>query len=218
MSHETPTIKAQMRDRIGSRYAQRLRKAGRLPAVIYGHKQDPVHVSVEEKEILIHLHHGVHVMNMEVEGGEKQTCLVKAIQFGYLGDNVIHLDLTRVDLDEEVTVNVHLHFTGEPKGAKQPGAIVSHPLNDLEVICKVSAIPDEIRVDLSEMEQSITVGELVLPEGVRTEVDPETTVATITYIAEEEAEGEEAEVGEEMAEPEVITEAKDEGDEEKSES
>jgi len=222
MSHETPTVKAQKRERIGTRYAQRLRKAGRLPAVIYGHKQEPFHVSVEEKEILTHLHHGIHVMNMEVEGGEKQTCLVKDIQFGYLGDNVIHLDLARVNLDEEVHVNVHLHFVGEPKDAKIPGAIVSHPLNDLEVICKVSAIPDEIRVDLSEMEQSITVGDLELPPSVRTEVDPETTVAMISYVAEEEAEGEEAEVGEEVAEPEVISEAKDEEGEgdtaEKSES
>lgn len=221
MSHDTPTVKAQKRERIGSRYAKRLRSSGRLPAVIYGHKQDPVHVSVEEKEILTHLHHGIHVMNMEVEDGEKQTCLVKDIQFGYLGDNVIHLDLARVDLDEEVHVNVVLHFVGEPKGAKEPGAMVSHPVNDLEVICKVSAIPEEIRVDISQMEQSITVADIELPAGVRTEVDPETTLAMISYVAEEEAEGEEVEVGEGDVEPEVISEAKDDDEgesEEKEES
>lgn len=215
MSHETPTVTAELRDRLGTRYAQRLRKEGRLPAVIYGHGAAPVAVSVDEKEVLQHLHHGAHVMNMEVKDGEKQTCLVKDIQFGYLGDNVIHLDLARVDLDEEVTVHIHLHFVGEPKAAKVPGAVVSHPLSELEVICKVSEIPDEIKVDLSKLEDVLTVGELSLPPGVRTEVDPETPLAQISFIAEEVEAGEEAEISEEMAEPEVITEAREEGEEEK---
>ncbi|TVQ50882.1 MAG: 50S ribosomal protein L25 [Phycisphaerales bacterium] len=216
MSHEAPTVTAQLREKTGSRYAHRLRKNGHLPAVIYGHKTDPVSISVDEKVVLGYLHEGMHVFNMEVEGGEKQTCLVKDIQFGYLGDNVIHLDLTRVDLDEEVTVNVGIHFVGEPKAAKVPGAVVSHPLNELEVICKVSAIPDQILVDVSDMVEVYTVGDIELPAGVRTDIDPETPVATITYIAEEEAEGEEVEVGDEAAEPEVISAKDDEdGDDEK---
>lgn len=215
MSHETPTVTAEFRDRLGTRYAQRLRKQGRLPAVIYGHGADPVAISVDEKEVITHLHHGAHVMNMEVKGGEKQTCLVKDIQFGYLGDNVIHLDLTRVDLDEEVTVNIHLHFVGEPKAAKEPGAVIGHPLTELEIICKVSEIPDEIKVDLSNLEDAITVGELTLPAGVRTEIDPDTPVAQITFVAEEADAGEAAEIGGDEAEPEVISEARDEDSEDK---
>ena len=58
-------------------------------------------MSVNEKEILTHLHHGAHVFNVEIEGSNAETCLVKDLQFGYLGDNVIHVDLTRVNLDEE---------------------------------------------------------------------------------------------------------------------
>lgn len=217
MQHETPTIQAKRRERIGTRYAQRLRKEGRLPSVIYGHMAEPVAVSVDEKEVITILSHGSHVMNVNIDGDDTQTCLVKDIQFGYLGDNVIHIDFARVDLDEEVTVNVALHFTGEPQMLKTPGAVMSHPMTELEVICRVDAIPDEIKVDLSEMEQSFHVGEITLPAGVRTEVDPNYSVAQITVVQEEEAEGEEVEVAE-GSEPEVISEAKDEGEESKDES
>lgn len=210
MKHETPTISAERRERIGTRYAQRLRKDGRLPGVIYGHREDPIPVSVDEKQVLTILHHGAHVMNVEIVGDKAQTCLVKDIQFGYLGDNVIHIDFARVDLDEEVTVNVALHFTGEPKLLKSAGAVMSHPMSELEVICRVDAIPDEIKVDLSEMQTTFHVGEIKLPAGVRTEVDPSTPVAQISVVREEEAEGEAVEVAEEGAEPEVITENKDE--------
>ncbi|HRP64122.1 MAG TPA: 50S ribosomal protein L25 [Phycisphaerales bacterium] len=208
MKHETPTIQAKLRDRIGSRYSQRLRKAGRLPGVIYGHKANPVAVSVDEKEMLTVLRHGTHVVNINVEGGESQTCLVKDLQFGYLGDNVIHIDLARVDLDEEVTVHVALHFVGEPKGAKSAGAVVSHPMTELEIVCRVTDIPDEIRVDLSSMEDVFTVSDLVLPAGVRTTLDAGTPIAQITFVSE--AEEGEAVAVEGAAEPEVITGAKSE--------
>lgn len=212
MAHETPTITAQTRERTGTRFSQRLRKAGRLPAVIYGHKSDPVSISLDEKEILLHLHHGSHVVNVTIEGGKTETCLVKELQFGYLGDNIIHLDLARVDLDEEVHVQVHLNFIGKSTEAQKVGAIVSHPITELEVICKVSAIPGEIKVDSSKMEGTIfTVGDIELPPGVRTEIKPDTPVLTISFIHEEEAVGEEVEVADETtSEPEVITETKPE--------
>lgn len=212
MAYDTPTITAQTRERTGSRFSQRLRKSGRLPAVIYGHKSDPVSISVDEKEMLFHLHNGSHVVNVTVEGGKTETCLVKDLQFGFLGDNVIHLDLARVDLDEEVHVQVHLRFTGSSTEAKKAGAIISHPITELEVVCKVNAIPEDIKVDTSQMEgTTFTVGEIELPAGVRTEVKPDTPVMTISFIHEEEAVGEEVEVGgDETAEPEVITDTKPE--------
>lgn len=220
--HETPNITAEKRERVGTRYARRLRNSGRLPAVIYGHGEGAVAVSFDEKEALDLLHDGHHVLNVSMGNGDSQTCLVKDLQFGFLGDNVIHVDLARVDLDEEVHVNIPIHFLGEPEAAKEPGAILAHDITSLEVICKVSAIPDEIAVDISNLEQSITVEELDLPPGVRTEVDPATPVAHIGFVAEVEEVGEEAdiELGEE--EPEVITEGRadeetegEEGEEEK---
>ena len=208
MSHDTPTITAKKRDRVGTRYAQRLRNAGQLPGVIYGHKTDPMAISLDHKELLGHLKGGSHVINVEVEGGPNETCLVKDLQFGYLGDNLIHIDFARVDLNEEVTVHVHIHYVGEAAAAKAAGAILSHDLTELEIICKVSAIPDEIRVDLGAMEgETLTVGEIELPPGVSTPLDAGTRATHVT-IVQEEAEGEETEVSAEGASPEVITESK----------
>ncbi|MHC5027831.1 MAG: 50S ribosomal protein L25 [Planctomycetota bacterium] len=210
MSHDTPTLKANLRERTGTRYAQRLRNAGQLPGVIYGHGQTPVAVSIDEKEVMTALHHGAHVLNLEVDGHSAETCLVKDLQFGFLGDNVIHIDFARVRLDEEVTVLVHLHFTGESEAMGRPGAIVSHDITELEVVCAVNRIPEEIRVDQSTMKDTLlTVGEIELPEGVLCPLPTSTPVVHVNFVHADEAEGEEVEV-EGSAEPEVITEKKDE--------
>lgn len=210
MKQETPTIKAQPRDRIGTRYSRRLRDGGRLPGVIYGHKADPVSISVDAKETLIILKRGAHVVNLALEGGQAQTCLVKELQFGFLGDDVIHVDFARVDLNEEVEVSVHLKFSGSPEAAKKPGAVLTHPVTELDVICRVIDIPSEIKVDIAMMEDMITVGEIQLPPGVRTKVSPDKIVAQITLVLEEVvAAPEAAEVAVTTgAEPEVITEKK----------
>ena len=166
MSHETPTLAAQQRDRHGSRYAQRLRKSGRLPAVVYGHGSDPVSISVDAKETLKHLHDGGHVFNLEIDGGASETCLVKDLQFGYLGDNVIHIDFARVNLDEKVQVNMTLDFHGTPAAAKKGGSITVHDLNELEIECTVRNMPDSLRIDLEEFDEIVHVSDLKLPDGV----------------------------------------------------
>ncbi|MHC5114232.1 MAG: 50S ribosomal protein L25 [Planctomycetota bacterium] len=210
MSHETPTIAAQPRERTGSRYAQRLRNVGRLPAVIYGHKTDPVSVSVDAKEILSHIQHGAHAVYVDIEGGSTETCLVKDLQYGYLGDNVLHVDFARVDLDEEVEVHVHLDFVGQSHEAARADAILRHDLTELTIRCKVSEIPEEIKVDLSRMDGTqLHASEIELPAGVTLAEDPSTLVASVQFLrAHEEVTGEEAEVEAGAAEPEVITESK----------
>lgn len=209
MSGPTPTLTASTRDRVGTHSARRLRNKGRLPAVIYGHKQDPVAVSIDEKETLGLLRHGAHVVNLAIEGGKQETCLIKELQFGYLGDNVIHVDFARVDLSEEVEVKVHIKFIGEPAGAKKPGMILSHDLTELEVICTVANIPEEIIVDLTNMEESYTVEELKLPEGIRAASPADAVVARLSQLrGEDEETGEAGEVSGEGSEPEVIAETK----------
>jgi large subunit ribosomal protein L25 len=206
----TPTIAAKPRERTGTRYSARLRKGGRLPAVIYGHKEGAVSVSVDELEMVNLLRHGAHLITVNVEGGKPETCLVKDLQFGFLGDNVIHLDLARVDLAEEVEVNVQIAFRGEAEGGKKPGAVVALTLGEIQIACRADSIPDEIRVDLDDMEGDVLlVSDLEIPDGVRVVTDPTAPVVQIT-IVQEEAEGEEVEAAE-GAQPEVITEAAEEG-------
>lgn len=211
MKQETPTIVANKRERLGTRYSKRLRSQGQLPGVIYGHKTEPLSISMNEKETLAVLKHGAHVVNVAIDGSKPETCLIKDLQFGFLGDNVIHVDFTRVDLNEEVEVKVHLRFTGSPESAKKPGSVLGHPMTELEIICKVKDIPEEIKVDIGKMEDMFTVGEIQLPPGVRTKVPPHYLVAQVTFVKEEviaPVAGEAAEVAATAAEPEVITEKK----------
>lgn len=199
MSHQTPTLQASLRTHHGSRHARRIRAAGKLPAVIYGHGEAPLSVSLDAKETLRYLHQGIHVFTVRTDGGE-QTVLVKDLQFGYLGDNVIHLDMARVNLDEEVVVRVHLEFRGAPAAAAKAGVVLTHTLTEIEVSCKVRDIPESIRVDLDRMSgEAFLVGEIALPQGVRAVTEAEVPVAHLEFVAE--VGGGEAALPEAAAEP-----------------
>jgi large subunit ribosomal protein L25 len=214
MTHDTPSIAAKLRERTGTRYARRLRQVGRLPGVIYGHKTDPIAVSVDATEVLTHIRHGLHVMKLKIEGGRTETCLVKDLQFGYLGDDVVHVDFTRVNLREEVTVHVRIDYVGTPAEAHHAGAILRHDHTELGVRCLVSKIPEEIKVDLGSMVgMHLTAAEVPLPPGITLADSPETIIASVQFLKRQKAEvGEEAAVEAELEEPEVITEAKAEED------
>jgi large subunit ribosomal protein L25 len=208
MSKNTPTLKAAPRERLGSRYAKRLRTSGKLPAVLYGHGTAPMSITLDEKETITSLKAGAHVVKLAMEGGSTETCLVKDLQFGWLGDNVIHVDLARVDLDEVVTVKVRLQFVGTPESAKKPGAVLTHDVTELEIECKVRDIPEEIRVDLGGITADVyTVGEFKLADGLKAVTDPHAALSRVVTIAEE-AEGEAA-APTAGAEPEVLTAKKD---------
>ena len=120
-----------------------------------------------------------------------------------MSSNIIHLDLARVNLSEEVTVEVELTFTGDAVGLKTAGAILEHPMANIEVTCKASDIPEVIKVDVSALEagESLTVADLKLPAGVVAATDSEAVVATVQVMAEQ-PEEETTEASD--AEPEVI--------------
>ena len=210
MTKETPTIDVATRDRTGSRHSARLRQAGRLPAVIYGNG-DPVHVHVDAKNMTNVLKHGAHVIGVRVDEGESDTCLVRDLQFGWLGDNLIHLDFTRVNMNQVVTVNVPVNLSGDCKAAKAEGAVLDVIRTEIEVSCKVKDIPHEIKADITDMQQVLTIGELDLPEGVTPTLELEKHICHITIVAAAE-DAEAADVDADGNEPEVITESKPEAD------
>lgn len=211
MAKNRPVLQASARQHLGSRYALRLRREGKLPAVVYGHKTEPAHVTLDQEQFVEQLHHGAHLLDLQHDG-QTETCLIKDVQYDYLGTNVIHVDLARVDLTETITVSVPLVLKGQDlsPGAKTPGAIVEHPIVDLEVLCRADNIPDQIIVDISGMnlDDAITVADLKLPEGVTTEHNEDDVVVSIhTATEEEEVAAPAAATG---TEPEVLTERKKE--------
>jgi large subunit ribosomal protein L25 len=211
MSKETPVLVAKKRDKLGTRYTRRLRAAGELPANLYGHGSEPLPISLNEHATLYALKKGAHVLALKFEDGATDTVLVKDLQFGYLGDNVIHMDLARVNLDEVVTVKVHLSFVGQPEAAKKPGAIIVYDMPDIELSCKVRDIPEEIKTDLSQLAgEALTVGMLKLPAGVTPVAGKDETILRIQIMKEEAAAGEAAAPAAGAA-PEVLTAKKEEG-------
>ena len=191
------------RTELGGRANKRLRDKGLVPGVIYGHKEAVVPVTLPKKETVRHLDHGAHLFDLTL-GGKSEKVLVKEVQYDHLGIEVLHVDFARVSLDEKVELTISIELKGEPKGEKD-GGVLQQILNELEVECLVTDIPDVIVVDVSDMAKDdvITVKDLKLPKGVTTAVDEDQVIVKVSEIEEEAP----AEPAEGAAEPEVIGKA-----------
>ncbi|MCK6455981.1 MAG: 50S ribosomal protein L25 [Phycisphaerae bacterium] len=174
---EIQTLQAEPRTPHGSRAAQRLRRRGKVPAVIYGHQQAPETILVDQHALVGCLEDGAHVVTIALDG-KTETCLLKDVQYDHLGIAPLHVDFARIDLTEKVRVRVALELRGTAKGQSE-GGIVIQQLMDLDIECLATAIPDSIRVPINDLalDQILHVRELVLPEGVRAVADPEAIVA-----------------------------------------
>ncbi|HWL92796.1 MAG TPA: 50S ribosomal protein L25 [Phycisphaerae bacterium] len=206
---EIPTLTIESRKAAGSRAATRLRKQGKLPAVVYGHGQDPAPIALNNHEVEQYLKRGLHVVNLKA-GNDVQPCQFKDAQYDHLGISLVHVDLMRVDLAQRIKVTVPLEFRGTPKGQIE-GGILRHEVSEIEVECLVANIPHSVRVDVSGMalDAVMHVKDVELPEGVAHVLDPEAVVAVVRLpAAVAEVTAAPAEAG--PAEPEVIGKGKQE--------
>jgi large subunit ribosomal protein L25 len=214
MHEDAPTLAARTRDRIGSRYAKRLRERGALPAIVYGHGQDPLSVEFDAHEANLHFAKGERVFVLAMEGAKNEFVLLQDLQFDHLGTEIIHADFRRVDLAERVHVTVPLEFVGNAKGLKVAGAVLTHPVTELELECAVTNLPDVLEVDISDLgvDEMITAGQIPLPkETMKLLTPPDTRVVSIFVKAEVEDSGEGSAV-DGGSSPVVITEKKKEED------
>jgi large subunit ribosomal protein L25 len=209
MHEKAPILKAEIRQRLGTRYARRDRQQGRLPSVVYGHGEPPLPLSLDAKEAVGLIQKGEKVFRLELKGaGADQMLLLKDVQFDYLGDTIVHADFARVDLNERVRTRVHVVLKGDAKGLKTAGAIMMHPTNELEIECRVVDLPDFIEVDVSDLDvnQVISADKVALPTAdMRLLTDPHAIVAQIVE-QKEQVVAEAAVVAAEPAAPEVIGE------------
>jgi len=197
------------RDRLGTRAARRLREQGLVPGIVYGHGQPNVPVCVSRHDIELAVQHGERLIKAQLESGE-ENFLIKDVQYDYLGHHILHVDLTRVRLDERVEVTVPIVLRGTPVGVESEDGVLTQHLSELTVECMVTSIPEELRVPVSDLkvDEVVRVADLELPEGVRALEEPETPVASVSVVSEEEVSAEAAEAQE--AEPEVIGEEPEE--------
>jgi large subunit ribosomal protein L25 len=208
---EQLTLAAETRGQVGKGASRSLRREGRVPAVIYGNKQDPASIHVEEKALMRALMTG-HFMNsvvmIEVDGKTVRT-LPKDVAFDVVTDRPVHADFLRISEHATVHVNVPVVFTDEEesKGIKR-GGVLNIVRHELELICDAANIPDEIAISLkgTDVGDSIHISNVKLPKGVTSAIDDrDFTIATLVAPSALKSEAVE-QAAEEAAEAEAASE------------
>ncbi|MGR3318971.1 MAG: 50S ribosomal protein L25 [Candidatus Anammoxibacter sp.] len=211
----TYTLPVKPRDKVGSNAVKRLRNSGSIPSILYGHKQENINLSIDKVDLHNALKAKARMVNLKWDNNN-ENAFVKEVQYDSLGDEIVHVDFTRVDVGEKIKLEIPIELYGEPIGHKKHG-VLDHLLKKIEIECEVNSIPEKIRVDVSglDVNQSVLVKDLQAPESVIIANNPDTIVASVHLVAEEkETTDEDA-----QAEPEVIAGKKEvegeEGDEAK---
>jgi len=181
---EVLDLSAEARERAGKGASRAIRREGRVPAVIYGEKQEPASIHIEEKTLMKALHTG-HFFNSVVMldlGGTKIRTLPKDVQFHPVTDRPLHVDFLRIGEHSKVTVNVPVHFTDEElsPGLKR-GGVLNIVIHDLGLSVDAAEIPDEISVSLKGLEvgENIHLSQISLPKGATAIDQEDITIATI---------------------------------------
>ncbi len=211
---EQVTLKATPRAGSGSRDAAKLRKQGLVPAIVYGHKKDNASVAVPADELdrAIRVLH-VRMLALDL-GGAKETVLIREVQWDPFGKQMMHVDFERKSASEKVKVSVPVELRNSPKVTG--GGVLDQPLHTLHIECPLGAIPEGIRIDITNLTlgQPIHVKELTLPEGVRVLESPEAVVVQLKLPGVEAVVAPAGVVPGTAAEPEVIKPEKKKADEE----
>ena len=182
---EQLTLSAETRERAGKGASRAMRREGRVPAVVYGNKEEPLAIHVEEKALMKMLSTG-HFMNSVImidhPGGQART-LPKDVQFHPVTDRPLHVDFLRISEHSKVHVNVPIRFTDEEecRGIKR-GGVLNAVRHELELVCDAAEIPDEIAISLKGLNigDSLHFSAVSLPKGVESAItDRDFTIATI---------------------------------------
>jgi large subunit ribosomal protein L25 len=218
------SVQAEPREEFGKSLSRRLRRSGRIPAVVYGGGGPSIPLAVDPKVILSILHseagHNA-IFTLEIEGKAPARVMLRDWQTEPIRGDLLHVDLVRVAMDARLKVRVPIHVTGEAQGVKLQGGIFEFVLREVEVECLPDDIPDNIRIDISGLAlgKNLRVSELPVGPKVKVLTDPERVVAhVISPKAEEEKPAAEAAVEAAPAEPELIRKRKPEEGEEEAEA
>ena len=197
-------LAAETRSEFGKGFARRARKAGKIPAVLYGHGTDPRHVSLPAREFAHVMKGGANtILTLELEGGDTELALPKSVVRHPLRDYVEHVDLLLVRRGEKITVDVQIVVTGEAA----PGSLVLTDANSIAIEVDALEIPESLEVSVAgaEIGTQILAGQVTLPAGATLAVDPESLVVAVNAAPtesdmDESGEGEAAAVAQPVAE------------------
>ena len=217
---EAMTVEAEPREDFGKNVARRIRRAGRIPGVVYGGGGPSISVSVDPAKIQKILRSGSGqnaIFTLEIRGKAPARVMIRDWQVEPMRGDLLHVDLVRIARDEKLRVDVPIHLTGEPKGVKVQGGILEFILREVEAECLPDDIPDHITLDVTELTvgRNLRVADLPVQSNVKllTELN-RVVVHVVALRAEEEKPAEVAEAVAAPAEPDLIRKAKGEAEEE----
>jgi large subunit ribosomal protein L25 len=223
---ETNTLEAQPRDAGTKNHARRVRRDGKIPAVVYGAGKDSLPVSVDPRHVLRILHSATGhntIFDLALNGGEQTKAMIVDWQYEPIKGRLLHIDLLRIALDKVLKVSVPILLKGEAAGVKQEGGILEQMLREVEIECLPADIPASIDVDISDLTfgKVLRVSDLPHSEKLKFLSDANQPVAHVTSVKEEvvaapDAAAEAAATG--PVEPEVIKKGKQETEEEGAEA
>jgi large subunit ribosomal protein L25 len=204
----TVDLQGEIRTVVGKEDAKRLRRAQRIPAVVYGGPKGPIPVVVSPRALLAALAAGENVLiNLSLTGGEApqiSVVILKELQRDPVKGRPLHADFQEISMERKIRVEVPLVLSGEPVGVKDKGGILEHALRQLLVECLPLSIPERIVVDVAGLDigNALHVRDLTVAEGIRILDDGARVVASVTAPAAEEVAAPTEE--EKPAEPEVV--------------
>jgi large subunit ribosomal protein L25 len=214
------TIKCERRDVFGKNASRRLRREGKIPAVLYGGEEPSTHLALQKKDVfgILRSESGENTIFKTSFDSESKDTMIKDLQTDPVTDEILHIDLILIAMDKVVRVSVPVVVVGEAVGVKTEGGFVDLITREVEVECLPGDIPENVEVDISDLHlhQSIKIEEITFPQGVENLSDPQTLVVLIEAptkeeeIVKEEEEEEEVEVMAEEEQPEVIKKEKEE--------
>ncbi|QLD10647.1 50S ribosomal protein L25/general stress protein Ctc [Microbacterium oleivorans] len=211
MSTETDTqVVAETRTNFGKGFARRLRAAGKIPAVIYGHGTEPVHVALPGHQMLLLVRRANAVIELSVDG-KGQLVLVKDVQRDPVRQIIEHIDLLVVKKGEKVQVDVPIVVVGEPFA----GTMATQGASSVSLEVEATHIPETVEVDVEGLEDGaqITAADLTLPRGASLVTEPETLIVGVSVPAATIAAADEIEAADEATAAEQSDEVEAEGDE-----
>ncbi len=161
-------LKSRIREEIGKKAAHRMRAEGQVPGVLYGHKKEPIILTIPEHELWTILHNSTSehlILKLEIEGGEKGEVLilVRDVQHHPVSGDILHIDFQRISAGEQVKVGVPVDLVGQARGVKEFGGILDHGIREVMVRCTPVEIPEALVVDVSALEigQSIYISDIM---------------------------------------------------------
>ncbi|MEM9943750.1 MAG: 50S ribosomal protein L25 [Planctomycetota bacterium] len=188
----TETLNVEKRDQTGSLRMKRLRQTGKIPAILYGHGEECVKLTLSAKELSGAINRGSYLV--QLKGASNESALIKDVQWDTFGVNVLHVDLTRVSAGEAVEVTVPIELKGE---ADAPGVRAGGALNfiqqQISVSCPANAIPENIELKVNELNsgETISAGSVPLPNGVTLAEDESNPIVSCEDLVDEAAKDEE---------------------------